>query len=395
MADITILEEQTLSGFEDMGGVGYLESPALFPPFTAGTNYRILWDGTEYICTAMSMDGAGFVGNMSIGDPSATDTGEPFIIAVMPGALIGAPVDVMVVNTNQTGTEHTLAVYEIGEEESGVIVKDRNGNDVEHVGATAVRVRTLDGSTKDFVDGDTIPEPVETTVELDFSAGDMVVLPGVKKVFSKVSIQMPETLIPENIAEGVDVAGIIGTKGGGAANRVDYTLDESGEIIGATLHGMDTVFGCSNMPTLEWIDLTKTEIKKIPAYAFSGCNAITSLVIPNGVTTIPIQMCYNCLNLETVVIPESVTEYTGNYTFGYCSKITEFTVGKNVTALSYGMFFRGALSKVVFEETSGWYVTSTEGGSANIAIQASALADPANAAKLLGSTYAYYYWYRR
>lgn len=63
-------------------------------------------------------------------------------------------------------------------------------------------------------------EEVEKTVELDFSAGDMEVTPETGKVFSKVTIQKPETLVPENIAEGVNIANVIGTlvTGGGGGD---------------------------------------------------------------------------------------------------------------------------------------------------------------------------------
>lgn len=62
------------------------------------------------------------------------------------------------------------------------------------------------------------PDPVETEVTLDFSEGDMEVVPDAGKLFSKVSIPVPENLIPENIAKDVIVAGITGThEGGGEA----------------------------------------------------------------------------------------------------------------------------------------------------------------------------------
>lgn len=61
------------------------------------------------------------------------------------------------------------------------------------------------------VDGSkVIPDPVETEVTLDFSAGAMEVTPDTGTVFSKVSIPVPENLIPENIPDGMNIAGIIG-----------------------------------------------------------------------------------------------------------------------------------------------------------------------------------------
>ena len=56
----------------------------------------------------------------------------------------------------------------------------------------------------------------ETTVQPDFADGDMEVLPGDDEFLSKVTIQKPETLIPENIAEGVNIAGVIGALAAGA-----------------------------------------------------------------------------------------------------------------------------------------------------------------------------------
>lgn len=61
-------------------------------------------------------------------------------------------------------------------------------------------------------------------IELDFSNGDMVVTPDSGKAFSQVSIPKPANLTPDNIAEGVNIAGIIGTlaAGGGGGNIKTY-----------------------------------------------------------------------------------------------------------------------------------------------------------------------------
>lgn len=63
-------------------------------------------------------------------------------------------------------------------------------------------------------------EEVETSVALDFSGGDMEVTPNEGEAFSKVTIPQPETLVAENIAEGIDIAGIIGTFAGGGGGNV-------------------------------------------------------------------------------------------------------------------------------------------------------------------------------
>lgn len=65
-------------------------------------------------------------------------------------------------------------------------------------------------------------EEVETSVALDFSGGDMEVTPNEGEAFSKVTIPKPETLVAGNIAEGVTVAGILGTHSGGSGSSGDF-----------------------------------------------------------------------------------------------------------------------------------------------------------------------------
>lgn len=69
------------------------------------------------------------------------------------------------------------------------------------------------------VDGSFIGDTEETTVELSMVDGDQVIKPSADgKVLSKVVINKPETLIPENIAEGIDIAGVVGNFAGGGSN---------------------------------------------------------------------------------------------------------------------------------------------------------------------------------
>lgn len=51
----------------------------------------------------------------------------------------------------------------------------------------------------------------EKTVTPDFADGDCIVLPEDGKLLSKVTIAKPDTLTPENIADGAQVAGVFGT----------------------------------------------------------------------------------------------------------------------------------------------------------------------------------------
>ena len=102
-----------------------------------------------------------------------------------------------------------------------VILKNRDGYDLTYEGVQAVELNTADGGKQIFTAGET----EEKSVELDFSAGNMEVTPSGGKLLTKVSIPMPENLLPANIAEGVNIAGIVGalaTGGGGSNVKIAY-----------------------------------------------------------------------------------------------------------------------------------------------------------------------------
>ena len=117
-----------------------------------------------------------------------------------------------------------------------IVLRDRNGNQVEYPGVESIKLNTVGGGTKEFIDPDTVPQAVEKTIDPDFSAGDMEVIPEDGQVFSKVGIPKPSNLLPENIAEGVDIAGIIGTFAGGSKAR--FTSGVETVFIGTIKHNL-------------------------------------------------------------------------------------------------------------------------------------------------------------
>lgn len=100
-----------------------------------------------------------------------------------------------------------------------IVLRDHEDTPVEHEFPANLQVDTADGGTTKYVHESLVAEPVETTVELDFSGGDMVITPDAGQVFSAVNIPKPANLIADNIAEGVNIAGIVGamaaSNGGG------------------------------------------------------------------------------------------------------------------------------------------------------------------------------------
>lgn len=64
-----------------------------------------------------------------------------------------------------------------------------------------------------------VPATEEQTVELSMPSGNQVIQPTSGKVMSKVTVQKPATLLPENIKKDVVIGGVTGTlEAGGSAN---------------------------------------------------------------------------------------------------------------------------------------------------------------------------------
>ena len=76
-------------------------------------------------------------------------------------------------------------------------------------------------------------------------------------------------------------------------------------------------------------------IKEIHSNAFNGCSSLTSIELPEGVTSMGDYVFYNCISLSSVVIP---TCWIGDYTFCNCSSLTDVSIGNSVTIIGEGAF---------------------------------------------------------
>ena len=71
--------------------------------------------------------------------------------------------------------------------------------------------------------------------------------------------------------------------------------------------------------------------------AFKGCSTITSISIPNTVTTIEM-WAFSFCGMSSVVIPESVT-YIGGSAFARCANLTSINLPRNLTILEACVFW--------------------------------------------------------
>lgn len=78
-------------------------------------------------------------------------------------------------------------------------------------------------------------------------------------------------------------------------------------------------------------------VNKIADYAFSGCTGLTSITIPNSLTSIGGYAFRGCSGLSSFTIPNSVTSI-GSGVFEGCTGFTSFTIPSNMKSISNGLF---------------------------------------------------------
>ena len=72
--------------------------------------------------------------------------------------------------------------------------------------------------------------------------------------------------------------------------------------------------------------------------AFYDCSSLTSIIIPNSVTSIDDSAFGHCKSLTSITIPNSITTI-GNDLFSNCSGLTSVTIPNSVTSIGWSAFY--------------------------------------------------------
>lgn len=159
----------------------------------------------------------------------------------------------------------------------------------------------------------------ERTVELSMPSGNQVILPTSSKGMRKVTIQKPDTMLPENIKKDVVIGGVTGAlEAPPTGPYIEYTsLDSSGRVFTAKFRG--TI---------------------VPEHAFSYLAELTSVDMPDNVIAIGDSGFYRCPKLQLTSLPSEITSL-GDFAFSDCSKLALTSLPSGMTSIGAYAFKQG------------------------------------------------------
>ena len=102
---------------------------------------------------------------------------------------------------------------------------------------------------------------------------------------------------------------------------------------GLTSIGSSAFYDCSSLTSIT----IPNSVTSIGDDAFYDCSSLTSVTIGNSVTSIGSSAFHSCSSLISITIPNSVTSM-GIYAFRYCNSLTFVTLGNGLTSIGYCAF---------------------------------------------------------
>ena len=116
-------------------------------------------------------------------------------------------------------------------------------------------------------------------------------------------------------------------------NGTTYNVTELRPILGSSSYYYGSFESCSGLTSVT----IPNSVTSIGEYAFYNCSGLTSVTIPNSVTSIGESAFRGCSGLTSVTIPNSVTTI-GERAFYNCSGLTSVTIGNSVTSIGNSAF---------------------------------------------------------
>ncbi len=149
---------------------------------------------------------------------------------------------------------------------------------------------------------------------------------GTKEAYTTADYWKEFNIVEGNVYQGVTIDGIF------------YNLAEDGMLATVIANAAEKYSGDITIPASVTYEGNTYQVNAIGNASFSACWYLTSITIPNSVTTIGNSAFSNCSSLTNITIPNNVTTI-GNSAFSNCSSLTNITIPNNVTTIGNSAFY--------------------------------------------------------
>ena len=194
-----------------------------------------------------------------------------------------------------------------------------------------------DGSTASIVAGDSTSTVINTQ-HIYSAPGDYVIAVSVNgsaallgtsngsQILWKNSQVANENRCYQNSIQRVELGA--GISIGNNAFRNCYSLTSITLPNGVTSIGDNIFYSCYSLTSIT----LPNGVTSIGDNIFYSCSSLTSITLPNGVTSIGNYAFRNCYSLPSITLPNGVTSI-GNYAFYNCFSLTSITLPNGVTSI--------------------------------------------------------------
>ena len=125
------------------------------------------------------------------------------------------------------------------------------------------------------------------------------------------------------------------------ADGITYRIDDNGAMVAAA----EATLTEANIPSSVEFEGNQYPVIKINDRVFSGNTNLTSVTLPESLTTLGDRAFYTCKSLKTIKIPSGVTAIP-DYCFNHCLSLESVTIPEGVTTIG-GAAFSGCNLKAL------------------------------------------------